>query len=241
MGKRTNLILNRLIDYLLFVIIALALFYVGWLLKSTSIIFTIIFVYFAIVSLLIPIYDIKCLRFVVAIFLAPALLIKPIANNLQIILLTSGGIFFFFGCVHAMISGYELVTSTDINNQLIIFLSTTISFILSTQKWYGKVIDSITNRYHSMYQGLKYQPDFAKFLIYVYYFVALSISYTCQFLGKSIIFANSSELLSSFAVFLAYDRIVSNKRLLEAIRRCSLTKTSEQQNNDYDQNIHSIL
>lgn len=228
MSKRINIIFNRLVDYLLFLIIALGFFYFGWLLKDTSIILSIIMVYFAVVLLLIPVVDIKCLRWIASILLTPLLLFNYTVNNLKTILLTSAGIFFFFGCVYAMISGYELITSTGINNQLIIFLSTTISFILSTQKWYGKVIDSTTNRYHSRYQGMKYQPDFAKFLIYVYYFVALSISYTYQFLGKPIIFANSSVLLSSFAVFLAYDRIISNKKLLEAIRHCSLTKTTEQ-------------
>ena len=210
--------LHGLIDYILFLILALGAFYIGLLFKDVSIILSIVMIYFAIALLLAPMSNVKYIKWVAKIFLVPILLFKPIVRNLQIIVITSVGIFFFLGCMYALLRSYELTTSTCIGNQFIIFLSTTVSFILSTQKWYGGIIDSIANRYHSTYQGMKYQPELAKFLIYVYYLVALVISYTFQFLGKPMPFTNSSVLLASFAIFLAYDRLMSNKKLLEKVK-----------------------
>lgn len=109
----------------------------------------------------------------------------------------------------------SLLEITTINDSLATYLSLTVAFILATQKWAGKVVDKTTNRYHAEYKDMGYQPRFAQYLIYAFYLIVLFISNIRTFASTSDNAGQTAVLLASFATFVAYDRLISNKRLLE--------------------------
>jgi hypothetical protein len=125
------------------------------------------------------------------------------------------GIGFFFFCISGVIKVCGVLEIATINESLATYLSHTVSFILATQKWAGKVIDKTTNRYHAEYKNMKYQPRLAQYLIYVFYLITLLISNIRTFASTSDNAGQMAMLLASFATFVAYDRLISNKRLLE--------------------------
>lgn len=206
---------KKLIDYTLTLLFVVALFGVGWWLKEKSILITIVLSYLAVMILLIPFYRIKCVRWIVDLLRLPIALLQPIIRNMEILIITTVGIFFFMGCIDILVHLYEHIANDSINDSLTQYLSMTISFILATQKWYKTIIDKTANRYHSEFKSMGYQPQLAKFLIYSYYLITLVVSYTDTFYTTEVEVVSTTVLLASFATFAAYDRVVSNKHLLD--------------------------
>lgn len=207
--------LNKVINYLLSLILVVLSCYTAWLLKGEFTIGIVLFAYIAVLSAFMPFYDVKCIRWIIDVLTIPLFLLTPIIHNLRIVVINVMGIGFFLFCVSGVIKVCGFLEITTMNDLLTVYLSLTVTFIISTQNWAGGIIDKTTNRYHAEYKGMKYQPRFAKYLIYVFYFITLLISNICTFLSTSNNIGQTAVLLASFATFVAYDRLISNKRLLE--------------------------
>lgn len=207
--------LNRIIDYLISLILVIALCYVAWVFKEKSTFVVALFGYMAVLFALMPFHNVKYIGWIVDIMVLPLCLFRPLVHNLKIVITTAVGIFFFYLCIYGAIRACSSLGIANINQSLALYLSLTISFIFATQKWAGKIIDKTTNRYHSEYNNMKYQPCFAQYLIYVFYLIILFISNVRTFASTSNNTGTTSILLASFATFVAYDRLISNKRLLE--------------------------
>ena len=207
--------LNKVIDYLISLILVVALCYAAWFFKEKSIVAIVLFGYMAVLFALMPLYNVKCIRWIVDILMIPLFLLTPIIHNLRIVVITVMGIGFFLFCVGGVIQACSFLEIATINDSLAAYMSLTVSFIIATQKWAGKVIDKTTNRYHAEYKNMKYQPRLAQYLIYVFYLITLLISNIRTFASTSDNAGQTAMLLASFATFVAYDRLISNKRLLE--------------------------
>lgn len=207
--------LNKTIDYLISLILVATLCYAAWLFKDISVFAIVLFGYMAVLFALMPFHNIKCIRWIVDALMIPLFLLTPIVHNLRIVVITVIGIGFFLFCISGVIHVCSLLEITTINDSLATYLSLTVAFILATQKWAGKVVDKTTNRYHAEYKDMGYQPRFAQYLIYAFYLIVLFISNIRTFASTSDNAGQTAVLLASFATFVAYDRLISNKRLLE--------------------------
>lgn len=206
--------LNKTIDYLISLILVATLCYAAWLFKDISVFAVIFFGYMAVLFTLMAFHN-KYIRCVVEVMMLPLFLLTPLIHNLKTIVITIMGIGFFFFCISGVIKVCGVLEIATINESLATYLSLTVSFILATQKWAGKVIDKTTNRYHAEYKDMGYQPRFAQYLIYAFYLIVLFISNIRTFASTSDNAGQTAVLLASFATFVAYDRLISNKRLLE--------------------------
>lgn len=206
---------NKLINFIKTTISIVVLLFAGWMFKDKSLLITILLLYTACLVALYPFHNAKYIQWIIAILTMPFVLLKPLIHNLEVIMVTLVGIFSFYCFIDIIIRLCENIGIVKMSGSLIQYSSMTISFILATQTWYKKVIDKTTNRYHSEYKNMEYQTHFAKYLIFVFYFVALFISYIYNFAPINNDIGNTSVLLASFATFIAYDRLISHKQLLE--------------------------
>ena len=207
-----NMLPNKGVEEYLLIVVAILLFGFGWWLKQQSVVLAIVLSYLAIMMLLLPFCHIKFVRWIFTVLYFPLVLLIPTIQRLVITIL---GIFFPVVCINVLVRLYECVSVGVVNNTLTLYLSTTLAFVLATQMWYKNVVNKIINSYHSKYKGMGYQPNLAKFLIYVFYLVALLVSYVMKFLDMGMASENTTVFLASFATFVAYDRLISNKKLLE--------------------------
>lgn len=201
--------LNRIIDYLISLILVIALCYVAWFFKEKSTFAVALFGYMAVLFALMPFHNVKYIGWIVDIMVLPLCLFRPLVHNLEIVAITVVGIFFFYFCVNGVVRICSSLGIANINQSLALYFSLTISFIFATQKWAGKIIDKTTNRYHSEYKDMRYQPCFAQYLIYVFYLIILFISNIRTFASTSDNTGTTAILLASFATFVAYDRLIS--------------------------------
>lgn len=209
-------ILNKLIDYIFPLVVAVILLLIGMFCGEKSLLFAILLAYPVIGMLILPLHDVKYIQWIVKLYFLPLVIVYPVVHNLRIIAITITGILFSYVCAYVVFKSCEVLELCETNTtSLTIYLSMTFAFILATQNWYGKIIDRTTNRYHSKYKGFEYQPAFAKYIIYTIYFFVLLVSYILKFANVDSILNNTTLLLASFATFVAYDRLISNKRLLE--------------------------
>lgn len=162
-----------------------------------------------------PYHHIKYIRWIVSILTLPLILLKPLTHYVKAIIITLMGIGFFYFCISKILHYCNVLELVALQESLTIYLSMTISFILSTQKWAGNIVDNIVNRYHSKYEGMTYQPSLTKYIIYAIYLISLSLSYIHRFSIVNYETGYTEIWLASFATFVAYERLISNKRLLE--------------------------
>ena len=115
----------------------------------------------------------------------------------------------------------NLTEGLNWSNELIYFISYTLSAILASNYRFGNFIIKITLAKRFFRERAKCSSEYdvgaIRYLIYLIYFVFLTIGYFQNFYKN--IDAMPNEIAASFLVYIAYDRLMANKNLVKNVNQ----------------------
>ncbi len=151
-------------------------------------------------------YFFKWTRWLFYIYVSPVFLIYPISKDFKICMRCISRASLVGFLIFGILCLYEYFFQ-DIVFDLKLYIIITLTSIIATQDWIKTVFEFIFGRD----EKFCYNPTITKYLIYVFYFVVLVITNIISFNFSE---TANSVFVASFATFLAYDRLVANRKIL---------------------------